>query len=134
MKDYDLAETAKAVSINRAYIMLLIAHGTLVYIAPWHLHGRRNAWCHAPLLQVHVSFLGFCDFVIPFGLLNPPPLRQPLFVQSLTGLKSLFEAKEVAIHIFGKKAEGDLSRPFAAAPGMFGGASICYTVNLVLCR
>ncbi|KAF8322534.1 inorganic phosphate transporter [Clavulina sp. PMI_390] len=45
---------------------------------------------------------------------------QPLFVQALTGLKGIYDAKEVAIHVFGKKAEGDLARPFQAAPGMFG--------------
>ena len=49
---------------------------------------------------------------------------QPLFVQSLTGLKGIYDAKEVAIHILGKKAEGDLARPFKAAGGMFGGQSI----------
>ena len=48
-------------------------------------------------------------------------LRQPLFVQSITGLKAVYEAKEVTIHIFGKKAEGELARPFQGAPGMFGG-------------
>lgn len=46
---------------------------------------------------------------------------QPLFVQGLMGLKNVFEAKPIAIHVFGKKAEGDLKRPFKAAPGMFGG-------------
>ena len=47
---------------------------------------------------------------------------QPLFVQALMGLKNLYEAKPVAIHIFGRKAEGDLKRPFPGAPGMFGGS------------
>lgn len=46
---------------------------------------------------------------------------QPLFIQGLMGLKNLYEAKTIAIHVFGKKAEGDLARPFKAAPGMFGG-------------
>lgn len=36
------------------------------------------------------------------------------------GLKSLYDAKPVAIHILGKPAEGDLKRPFKAG-GMFGG-------------
>ncbi|KAF8583732.1 inorganic phosphate transporter [Ramaria rubella] len=48
---------------------------------------------------------------------------QPLFVQALMGLKNLYEAKPVAIHIFGRKAEGDLKRPFKGAPSMFGGSS-----------
>jgi len=45
---------------------------------------------------------------------------QPLFIQGLMGLKGLFDAKEIMIHVFGKKAEGDLARPFKAPPGMFG--------------
>lgn len=45
---------------------------------------------------------------------------QPLFIQSLMGLKGLYDAKVVAIHVLGKKAEGELSRPFKTA-GMFGG-------------
>ncbi|TFK21232.1 inorganic phosphate transporter [Coprinopsis marcescibilis] len=47
---------------------------------------------------------------------------QPLFVQSLMGLKSLYDAKEVAIHLLGKEATGDLQRPFKVA-SMFGAAS-----------
>lgn len=46
---------------------------------------------------------------------------QPLFVQALMGLKNLYEAKPVAIYIFGRKAEGDLKRPFKGAPSLFGG-------------
>ena len=48
---------------------------------------------------------------------------QPLFVQSLMGLKGLYDAKPIAIYILGKPATGDLKRPFKAAGGMFGGAS-----------
>ncbi|KAF9230347.1 inorganic phosphate transporter [Melanogaster broomeanus] len=47
---------------------------------------------------------------------------QPLFIQALMGLKNLYDAKPVAIHILGKKAEGDLQRPFKTAP-MFGAAA-----------
>lgn len=46
---------------------------------------------------------------------------QPLFIQSLTGLKGLYDAKVVAIHILGKAADGDLKRPFKTA-SLFGGA------------
>jgi hypothetical protein len=46
---------------------------------------------------------------------------QPLFIQGLMGLKGLYEAKPVALYIFGKPAEGDLKRPFKQAPGLFGG-------------
>ncbi|KIK67292.1 hypothetical protein GYMLUDRAFT_37376 [Collybiopsis luxurians FD-317 M1] len=47
---------------------------------------------------------------------------QPLFIQSLMGLKGLYDAKPLAIHILGKPAEGELKRPFKAAPGLFGAA------------
>ncbi|EJF56012.1 inorganic phosphate transporter [Dichomitus squalens] len=47
---------------------------------------------------------------------------QPLFIQALMGLKTLYDAKPVAIHVLGKPAEGDLKRPFKAG-GMFGAAS-----------
>jgi len=45
---------------------------------------------------------------------------QPLFVQSLMGVKNLYDAKVVKIHAFRQPAEGDLKRPFKSAPGMFG--------------
>ncbi|KAI0050472.1 inorganic phosphate transporter [Auriscalpium vulgare] len=48
---------------------------------------------------------------------------QPLFVQAIMGLKSLYEAKPVKIHVFGQPAEGDLKRPFKGVAGMFGPAS-----------
>lgn len=35
------------------------------------------------------------------------------------GLKNLYDAKVVAIHVLGKAAEGDLKRPFKVA-SMFG--------------
>lgn len=46
---------------------------------------------------------------------------QPLFIQGLMGLKGLYESKPFAIYILGKKAEGDLKRPFKQAPGLFSG-------------
>ncbi|KXN82119.1 Inorganic phosphate transport protein PHO88 [Leucoagaricus sp. SymC.cos] len=46
---------------------------------------------------------------------------QPLFVQALMGLKGLFDAKPVAIHILGKPATGDLKRPFNT-PSLMGPA------------
>ncbi|KAH9846278.1 inorganic phosphate transporter [Lenzites betulinus] len=47
---------------------------------------------------------------------------QPLFIQALMGLKTLYDAKLVSIHLLGKPAEGDLKRPFKAG-GMFGATS-----------
>ena len=46
---------------------------------------------------------------------------QPLFIQSLMGVKGLYDAKPIAVHLFGKKTEGDLKRPWTSAPSMFGG-------------
>lgn len=48
---------------------------------------------------------------------------QPLFIQALMGLKNLYDAKILQIHLLGKKDEGDLKRPFKAAGGMFGGGN-----------
>jgi len=47
---------------------------------------------------------------------------QPLFVQGLMGLKNLYDAKPVMIHILGRSTlEGELKRPFKTG-GMFGAA------------
>jgi len=48
---------------------------------------------------------------------------QPLFVQALMGLKGLYDAKPIALHILGKPAEGNLKRPFKAGPGIFGASN-----------
>lgn len=45
----------------------------------------------------------------------------PLFLQSIMPLKSLFENKLVQIHLLGKPARGDLARPWKAAAGLFAG-------------
>lgn len=50
---------------------------------------------------------------------------QPLFIQALMGVKNLYDAKVVAIHILGKAADGDLKRPFKAA-SMFGRTSTLF--------
>ncbi|KAI0318284.1 phosphate transport-domain-containing protein [Amylostereum chailletii] len=47
---------------------------------------------------------------------------QPLFVQGVMALKTLYDSKPVKIHVLGQAADGDLKRPFKAG-GMFGGAS-----------
>lgn len=44
----------------------------------------------------------------------------PLFMQSISPVKSALEHNEVKIHLFGKPATGDLKRPFKA-PSLFGG-------------
>ncbi|CCE82461.1 Piso0_002188 [Millerozyma farinosa CBS 7064] len=50
----------------------------------------------------------------------------PLFMQSISSVKSALESNIVKIHLFGTPASGDLKRPFKAAPGLlagFGGGS-----------
>lgn len=42
----------------------------------------------------------------------------PLVMQSVSSVKSAFEANIVKIHLFGVPAAGDLKRPFKAAPNM----------------
>jgi len=60
-----------------------------------------------------VAMMGFMHIYMKF--------TQPLFIQGLMGLKSLYEAKPIQIHLFGKPAEGDLKRPFKASGGLFPG-------------
>lgn len=43
---------------------------------------------------------------------------QPLFIQGLMTLKGVLESNEAKLHLFGKKSEGELSRPFKTAPGL----------------
>lgn len=45
----------------------------------------------------------------------------PLLIQSIIPLKSLFENKLVQIHLLGKPATGELARPWKVSGGMFGG-------------
>ncbi|WWD18136.1 hypothetical protein CI109_102585 [Kwoniella shandongensis] len=76
VKDYDLAETGKAMkSLFMGVAFMCFLHGYLKY-------------------------------------------TQPLFIQGLMGLKSTLESNPAKLHLFGKKAEGDLARPFKAAGGL----------------
>jgi hypothetical protein len=43
------------------------------------------------------------------------------------GIKGVFDAKPVAIHIFGKPATGDLKRPFTTA-SLFGRKSSVFSL------
>jgi hypothetical protein len=56
---------------------------------------------------------------------------QPLFMQALMGLKGLYDSNEIALHIFGRKAEGDLKRPFVAPPGLLGCTSSFSVISRV---
>jgi len=44
---------------------------------------------------------------------------QPLFIQALMGIKGLYDAKPVSIHLLGNLAVGELRRPFKVA-SLFG--------------
>jgi hypothetical protein len=68
--------------------------------------------------SVRSVYTGVAFMVFLHGYLK---YTQPLFIQSIMGLKALYESKEIALHLLGQKAEGDLKRPFKAAPGLFGG-------------
>jgi hypothetical protein len=58
-----------------------------------------------------VAMMAFMHFYMKF--------TQPLFIQSLMGLKGLYDSKIIQVVLLGKKEE----RPFKVA-SMFGGASI----------
>ena len=57
---------------------------------------------------------------------------QPLFIQGLMGIKSIYDAPLISIHLFGKPAVDSLQRPFKA-PSMLGGkySSTSYESPLV---
>ncbi|KAH9925494.1 inorganic phosphate transporter [Fomitopsis serialis] len=61
-----------------------------------------------------VAMMGFMHLYMQY--------TQPLFVQALMGLKNLYDAKPVAIHVLGRPAEGDLKRPFKVG-GFMGAAA-----------
>lgn len=72
--------------------------------------------------------MGIAMMAVMHGYLK---FTQPLFVQALMGVKGIFDAKPVSIHLFGKPATGDYKRPFAAA-SLMGRTS--FPVYLVLTR
>ncbi|GAA5960829.1 hypothetical protein JCM21900_002297 [Sporobolomyces salmonicolor] len=48
---------------------------------------------------------------------------QPLFIQGIMPLKSLYDSKILKIHLFGQPATGSLKRPFEAPAGLMGAAA-----------
>lgn len=67
--------------------------------------------------QLRSAYMGMAMMAFLHGYMK---FTQPLFVQGIMGLKGVYEAIPVKVHILGKKAEGDLKRPWKAAGGMFG--------------
>jgi hypothetical protein len=74
-------------------------------------------------------YLGIAMMAFLHGYLK---YTQPLFIQALMGIKNLYDAKPVSIHVFGHPAEGDLKRPFKAGPSMFGGGGEPATDNAAI--
>ncbi|KAL9714572.1 phosphate transporter (Pho88) [Leucoagaricus gongylophorus] len=64
------------------------------------------------------AYFGIAMMAVMHGYFK---FTQPLFVQALMGLKGLFDAKPVSIHILNKPATGDLKRPFTT-PSLMGPA------------
>lgn len=48
------------------------------------------------------------------------PAGPPRFIQSIMTVKGLYDSKPAKLWLMGQKAEGDLKRPWLAAPSMFG--------------
>lgn len=59
-----------------------------------------------------IAMMGFMHFYLKY--------TNPLVLQSIIPLKSLFEANLVKIHILGQPASGDLKRPFKQNSGLMG--------------
>ncbi|KAF5311542.1 hypothetical protein D9758_018768 [Tetrapyrgos nigripes] len=107
VRDYDLTEVSKLVCLSLPTIRSDYLEANL---SPLSQHQLRSVY-------IGIAMMAFLHGYMKF--------TQPLFIQSLMGLKGLYDAKPVSIHILGKNdKEGDLKRPWKAAPGMFGGE--CY--------
>jgi hypothetical protein len=59
-----------------------------------------------------VAMMGFMHLYLKY--------TNPLLIQSIIPVKGAFESNLVKVHIFGKKAEGELKRPWKAAGGFAG--------------
>jgi len=64
-------------------------------------------------------YMGVAMMAVLHGYMKFNP---PLFVQGLTTLKGIYDAKPIQIHLLNKPATGDLKRPFKVG-GMFGAAT-----------
>ncbi|EKM77875.1 hypothetical protein AGABI1DRAFT_86121 [Agaricus bisporus var. burnettii JB137-S8] len=65
------------------------------------------------------AYMGIAMMAVMHGYFK---FTQPLFVQALMGVKGIYDAKPVAIHLLGKPATGDLKRPFTSS-GIMGAAA-----------
>ncbi|GME94380.1 hypothetical protein B5S28_g5008 [[Candida] boidinii] len=73
------------------------------------------------LKQINSSIKGVFTGLAMMGFMHIyMKYTNPLFMQTISPIKSALEANIVKIHLFGKPATGDLKRPFKAA-SLFGG-------------
>ncbi|TFY66130.1 hypothetical protein EVG20_g4954 [Dentipellis fragilis] len=104
VRDYDLSETSKLVGTPHPHHPPLFSPQKRTTDTPQ----IRSAY-------TSIAMMGFLHIYMQY--------TQPLFVQAIMGLKGIYDAKTVKLHLLGQPAEGDLKRPFKAAPGLFGGTS-----------
>ena len=91
VKDYDLAETGKAMK------SLFMGVAMMCFLVS----------CHSFVLVYRLTKQhGYMQYT------------QPLFIQSIMTVKSVLESNPAKLHIWGSKAEGDLARPFKTAGGL----------------
>jgi hypothetical protein len=99
VRDYDLSEVSKLVSIPS------VTDGV-----------PAESVCQLRSVYMGVAMMAFLHGYMKY--------TQPLFVQAIMGLKGLYDAKPVQVHLLGQKAEGELKRPWKAAGGMFGAGGL----------
>lgn len=61
-------------------------------------------------LLIGIAFMGFLHVYMKY--------TQPLFIQAIMTVKGVLESKPAMLHLYGRKAEGDLARPFKAGGGL----------------
>ena len=102
VRDYDHAEVSKLVRKPRIFLFLVLT-----------------------FKQLRSAYMGIAIMAVMHGYFK---FTQPLFVQALMGVKGIFDAKKVVIHLLGKPATGEHKRPFAAASLMSRMLFLLYSV------
>lgn len=98
---------------------------TLKYVEPANLMGGESepkavvtTIKEYDLKQVDTQIKGIFTGLAMMGFMHIyMGYTNPLLMQSISGVKSAFEANIVKIHLLGTPATGDLKRPFKTAPG-----------------
>ncbi|KAI8049501.1 putative inorganic phosphate transporter, partial [Syncephalis plumigaleata] len=70
-------------------------------------YDQQQFWQQIKQVATSVALLGFIHY--KWGYV------QPLLLQSILPIKSLFDAPAIQVHLLGKPAEGDLKRPWKPA-------------------